>query len=166
MIDRRTLLLLPLALAAPAEAAEPVASEPRVVDVTVRDRDGRERRFTDLRGRVTLLHFWASWCASCRTEFPALDALQRDLRTDGLGVVAVSLDRMGWPAIDRTVAALGIHEVMLALDDDRAASRSLGVVGLPTTLLVDRDGREVARWIGSGDWDDPALRDRLRSMAG
>ncbi len=166
MIDRRHFLLSPLFFALPAAAAEPVPSEPKAVEITLSDRDGKPKRLSEVRGRVTLLHFWASWCASCRTEFPAIDALQRDLKADGLAVVTVSLDRMGWPVIDKTLSTLGIREVTVFHDGEREATRTLGVVGLPTTLLIDREGREIARWIGSGDWESPALRARLRAMAG
>lgn len=167
MIARRTILLAPLFLAVPAGAVEPVPTpEPRTVDMSFRDRDGVARPFAELKGKVTLLHFWASWCASCRTEFPAIDALQRDLRAAGLAVVTVSLDRMGWPVIDKTLTTLGIRDVAVFHDGDREATSKLGIVGLPTTLLVDGQGREVARWIGSGDWESPALRDRLKAMAG
>ena len=155
--------LLALLAIGPAVAGDLVAVAPQLVSATVQDRDGRDVAIGRSGGRLTLLHFWASWCGSCRTEFPAIDALQRDLRAEGVEVAAVSLDRLGWPAIDRTVESLGIREVSLFHDRDRAAARAAGVVGLPTTLVIDADGREVARIIGAGDWDDPAFRARLKA---
>lgn len=156
--------LVAAAAALPARAGDLVAVEPRPVAVTVQDRSGRDLSLADVRGELTLLHFWASWCGSCRTEFPAIDALQRDLRDRGVRVVAVSLDRLGWPAIDKTVESLGIRDVGLYHDVDRRTSQALGVAGLPTTVVVDRDGREVARIIGAGAWEDPALRARLEAL--
>lgn len=161
---RIALLALALAAASPALGGELVAVAPKPVALTVTDRDGREHRLPDAGGRLTLLHFWASWCGSCREEFPAIDALQRDMRADGLRVAAVSLDRMGWPVIERTVAALAVAEVAVFHDRDREAARTLGVTGLPTTLVVDADGREVARVTGAGAWSDEALRARLRDL--
>ncbi len=159
-------LLCALAAPAVAVAADLVAVEPRAVEVSVRDRDGREHRLADVKGELTLLHFWASWCGSCRTEFPAIDALQRDLRAEGVKVAAVSIDRLGWPVIDRTIDGLGVRDVAVYHDVDRRTARDLGVAGLPTTLVLDGEGREVARMVGSGDWADPALRARLQALRG
>lgn len=164
----RRIALLALALvgfAAPSLAADLVMSEPKPVAVTVQDRDGRELTPISLGGRLTLVHFWASWCASCRTEFPAIDALQREMRAEGVQVAAVSLDRLAWPAIDRTVESLAIHEVTLLHDRNRDAAIALAIPGLPTTVVLDAQGREVARVIGSGEWGDEALRAKLRELA-
>lgn len=160
-----TLTLLVVLLAGgPGRAADLLLVDPKPVAVTVQDRDGREHASSDWAGDLVLVHFWASWCGSCRTEFPAIEALQREMRQDGVKVAAVSIDRMGWPVIDRTLSALAIRDVAVFHDPDRQAARRLDVVGLPTTVVLDGRGREVARVIGAGSWDDPALRDRLRSL--
>ena len=130
-----------LALPAPGRAAELIESAPRPLAFAVQDRDGRDLGPTAIGGRLKLVHFWASWCVSCRTEFPAIDALQRDLREKGITVAAVSLDRYGWWSIDKTVGELGIRDVTLLHDRDREAAMASGVVGLPTTLVVDAEGQ-------------------------
>ena len=163
---RVLLLALALVAAAPASAADLVESAPKPVTITVQDRDGRDLTPTALGGRLTLVHFWASWCGTCRVEFPAIDALQRDMRGEGVRVAAVSLDRLGWPAIDRTVDALEIREVTLLHDRNREAAQALAVPGLPTTLVLDAQGREVGRIVGAGDWEDESLRAKLRALAG
>ena len=155
-----------LVVATPAVAADLVESAPKPVAVTVQDRDGRDLEPAKLGAKLTLVHFWASWCASCRTEFPAIDALQRDLRGEGVRVAAVSLDRLGWPMIDRTTDALGVREVLVLHDRNREAAQALAVPGLPTTVVLDGQGREIARLIGAGDWADEGLRARLRALAG
>lgn len=152
------------ALVGPAGAGDLKSVEPRAISLAVQDREGRDHGVGEISGRLKILHFWASWCGSCRTEFPAIDAFQRDLRDKGVTVAAVSLDRYGWTAIDKTVDTLGIHEVTLFHDRDRAAAQAVGVVGLPTTLIVDGEGREIARVIGSGDWDDPTFRTKIEAM--
>lgn len=160
MLTRRALLAaLPLAaLPGRGRAGNLVPSAARGVDVTLRDRDDRTLPLTEVLSRVTLLHFWASWCGPCRTELPELDALQREAANDGVKVVAVSLDLKGWPAIDATATALGLRSLAFFHDRDRAAARGLGIIGLPTTLVVDARGREVGRIIGAGDWASPELR--------
>jgi thiol-disulfide isomerase/thioredoxin len=163
---RAVLLTLALLAASPAVAADLVESAPKPVTITVQDRDGHDLEPTALGGKLTLVHFWATWCGTCRTEFPAIDAMQRDLRADGIRVAAVSLDRLGWPAIDRTTKALEIHEVTLLHDRNREAALSLAVPGLPTTVVLDAEGREIGRIVGAGDWQDDALRAKLRHLAG
>lgn len=164
---RSLLLAFALVVTGPAVAADLVpTAEGKVVAIRVQDRDGRDVDPTALGGRLTLVHFWASWCASCRTEFPAIEALQRDMRAEGVRVAAVSIDRLAWPAMDRTTGPLGISEVTVLHDRNREAAQSLAIPGLPTTVVLDARGREVARVIGAGDWDEPELRAKLRDLAG
>lgn len=144
-----------------ATAADFVPSAPRQIEFVVRDRNGDGRTAEQLRARLTVLHFWASWCGPCRVELPALAALQSDLGRDGVRVVAVSVDRLGWDAIDRTTDALGVRGLELYHDLNREAAVALGVETLPTTIVVDQQGREVARMRGQGEWADPALRREL-----
>jgi thiol-disulfide isomerase/thioredoxin len=166
MITRRLLLAAPLALLpASASAGELILADPRPIDFVVRDRAGREVRPADFGARLTLVHFWASWCGSCRVEFPELDAFQRDLRERGVFVAAVSLDRLGWDTIDATVERLAVKDLALFHDRDREASRALGVIGLPTTLVLDADRREIGRITGAGAWSTPELRARLTALA-
>lgn len=168
MIGRHFLSALALitSLAGAASAGDVVPVEPRPLAITVQDREGRDHGIGEISGRLTLVHFWASWCGSCRTEFPAIDAFQHDLRDKGVMVAAVSLDRYGWSAIDKTVTGLGIHEVALYHDRDRAAAQAAGIIGLPTTLVVDGLGREVARVTGPGDWAAPDFRAKIEAYAG
>jgi thiol-disulfide isomerase/thioredoxin len=163
---RAALLALALLVATPAVAADLIESAPKPVTITVQDREGRDLAPASLGGKLTLVHFWATWCGTCRTEFPAIDALQREMRGDGVRVAAVSLDRLGWPAIDRTVQALEIREVTLLHDRNREAAQNLAVPGLPTTVVLDGEGREVGRIVGAGEWQDEALREKLRKLAG
>lgn len=156
--------LLLCAVATGAGASELVLRPPRPVALVVQDRAGKDLDLKQLAGRTTLVHFWASWCVSCREEFPALDALQRDMGGEGLKILAISLDRIGWPKIDRTIEATGVRDLAIFHDRNREAAAGLGVVGLPTTLVVDAQGREIARMEGPGAWGDPALRAKLRAL--
>lgn len=162
---RRALAALALAVvASAAQAGELVLRRAEAPAITLRDRDGVALRLADLGGRLTLAHFWATWCGTCRTEFPALDAMQRDMRGEGLRVAAIALDRLGWFAIDRLTRELGVREVALFHDVNREAATAFGIVGLPTTVVLDAQGREVGRIVGEGAWSDPALRAQLRAL--
>lgn len=161
--DRRQVLAALAGLAAGPAHAEWQAGSGRPLAFSVQDRDGRDHSGPALLGRLTLVHFWASWCVSCREEFPALQALQAGMGGEGLRVLAISLDRLGWPAIDRTVEALGISGLALYHDRNRDAARALSVAALPTTLVVDASGRERWRHAGTVDWALPEVRARLKA---
>jgi len=162
---RFVLTLCAILVWTPAFATNFVPSTPKPIEFVVRDRDGSTHAASEFRARLTLLHFWASWCLPCRDELPALAALQSDLRKDGVRVVAVSIDRLGWDVIDRTIEKLSVHGLELFHDRDREAAVALGIEGLPTTVLIDAQGREVARMRGQGDWADQAVRRQLLNFA-
>jgi thiol-disulfide isomerase/thioredoxin len=167
MITRRgALALLPSALAQPAHAAAGVwrDSAPTPVAFSVRDREGRMHDVASFAGRSTLAHFWATWCVGCREEFAALERLQSDLRGSGLRVAAISIDRLGWPVIDRTVADLDLKQVELYHDLNREAAQAMAIDRLPTTLVLDRSGRELARILGAIDWSAVDTRQRLAKL--
>ncbi|PDT90767.1 hypothetical protein CO669_07210 [Bradyrhizobium sp. Y36] len=161
---RLVLILCALATWTPVRAADFVPSAPKEIDYVVRDRNGDGHAAAEFAARLTVLHFWASWCVPCRVELPALSALQSDLGREGVRVVAVSIDRLGWDAIDRTTSKLGVRDLELYHDRDREAAVALDVAALPTTILVDAQGREVARMRGQGEWTDPGLRRELLSF--
>jgi peroxiredoxin len=125
-----------------------------------------------LRGRVVLLNVWATWCTPCLREMPAMHRLQAALRDDGLEVVAVSVDAVapGPDRLDRARARVGEYVAELAvdftvlLDPAGEVQRLFGVTGLPTTFLIDRDGRIAARVLGAVDWDVPPHLHRVQRL--
>lgn len=160
---RAALLALFALVAGVATAAEFTPSTPAPMNFAVQDRDGGVHKGEEFRARVTLVHFWATWCLPCREELPALKSLQEDMRD--VRVVTISIDRLGWPAIDRTVEALAVRDLTVFHDVDRVAAKALGVDALPTTIVMDAEGREVARLRGQGDWREPAMRRAILSYA-
>jgi thiol-disulfide isomerase/thioredoxin len=113
---------------------------------------------------VVVLNFWATWCAPCRAELPALDALAAEMAPD-VAVLAVATGRNPPAAIDRFRAEAGIVNLPLLLDPKAALAREMGVIGLPVTVLLDRDGNEVARLIGEADWSGAEARAVLAHLA-
>lgn len=127
-----------------------------VAEIQFEDADGRSRSLNDFRGKVVLLNIWATWCVPCRKEMPTLDRLQAALGGDDFEVVALSIDRR-MDAVHKFFAEIGIQKLVKYFDSSAKATRQLGAVGLPTTLLIDREGREIARLIGPAEWDSPEI---------
>lgn len=126
--------------------------------------DGEERPLTlgDFAGRVLLVNFWASWCGPCREEMPSLDRLQAELGGADFQVLAVSVDEGGLPAVDRFFAMLGIEHLETYLDPTGKFADALKLTALPTTVLIDRDGRAVGALLGPAEWDSPEAKALIR----
>jgi len=130
------------------------------------DLEGAPLAADALRGRLTLLNVWATWCAPCVKEMPALERLQSQLGGPGFAVVALSVDRGGAHQVKPFLEKAGLSRLTIALDQPGAAMQALELRGLPTTLLLDAEGREVARFEGAAEWDAPAMVADLRKRMG
>ena len=124
-------------------------------DLAFEDAKGGERALADFRGKIVLLNIWATWCVPCREEMPALDRLQQKLGGQGFEVLALSIDAGGVPAVKRFYEEIGIRSLAIYVDRTARATESLRAVGVPTTLLIDRQGREIGRRSGAALWDGP-----------
>ncbi|HQU68489.1 MAG TPA: TlpA disulfide reductase family protein [Albidovulum sp.] len=122
------------------------------------DAEGAEHGFADWKGKVVLVNFWATWCAPCRKELPALDALNRDLGGDDFAVVTIATGRNPQPAITRLFDEVGVKTLPVYLDPKLQLSREMGVLGLPVSILLNREGQEVARMSGDAEWDSDSAR--------
>ena len=126
------------------------------------DRSGALVTLAAFRGRVVLLNFWATWCAPCIREMPALDRLQADLGDQGLAVLAVSQDRGGAKVVRPFLEKLKLDNLAIYLDPAGKLGRDAGLRGLPTTLLIDRRGRLVGGLQGPAEWDSPEAARLIR----
>lgn len=140
------------------DAPKPVAA------ISFEDEQGRAKTLADFRGKVIVLNIWATWCASCRTEMPALDRLQADLGGVEFAVVTLSIDRGGINSIGKFYAATGVTHLAKYVDTSGHVLRGLGAIGLPTTLVIDRTGSEIGRVVGAVEWDAPETVAFLRSV--
>src|SRR5712692_342925 len=113
-----------------------------VPDLRFVDGDGRATLLGDFRGRVVLLNLWATWCVPCRREMPALDRLQARLGSDDFVVLPLSIDRGGLPPAKRFYAELGLKALGIFAAESDAPITQLETPAIPTTLLIDREGRE------------------------
>ena len=119
---------------------------------------------SDYRGKWVVLNFWATWCAPCLKEMPSLDALQAALGTENFAVVPVATGRNPVEAIARFYEKAGIANLPVLRDPKQEFARAMGVLGLPLTVILDRQGREVARLIGDADWNGPEARAILAAL--
>ena len=134
----------------------------RPPDFTARTLDDRTLSLADLRGRVVILNFWASWCLECRPEMPVLERLHRDFGPRGLAVVGVNA-REAPTTARRYAGDLGLT-FPVVLDPDGKVNTLYGVVGLPSTFLLGRDGRAVALAVGPREWAGAAARAIIEAM--
>jgi thiol-disulfide isomerase/thioredoxin len=126
-------------------------------EVRFQDDQGRDLTLGDFRGRVVVLNVWATWCVPCRKEMPTLDRLQARLGGKDFLVVALSIDRKGAEAVRGFYQEVGVENLAIYVDPSGRGSRGLGLPGVPTTLLIDQEGREVARKMGEAEWDGPEM---------
>ena len=140
---------------------------PRAVpELPFADGDGRAVSLGDFRGRPVLLNIWATWCVPCRAEMPALDRLQAGFAKSQLLVLPLSIDRKGSAVVRPFYEELGLKALGIYVDQSGKAASALHAVDVPTTLLIDRDGREVGRKIGPAEWDSPEVIALLREHLG
>jgi thiol-disulfide isomerase/thioredoxin len=139
-----------------AMAAFVVRPTPQALsDVSFVTGDGAETSLSDWKGKVVLLNIWATWCVPCRAEMPALDKLQADLGGKDFDVVAVNIDRGQSDKPKTFLAETGATQLQLFTDPSGKLFSKLKAVGMPTTLLLDRQGREIGRLVGPAAWDSP-----------
>ncbi len=140
------------------------ASAPQPVpDIRFQDAYGMPHTLSNFRGKVVLLNVWATWCAPCRKEMPALDRLQQKLAGPDFQVVALSIDAGGAAAVRRFYDEMGIRALAVYVDPTTEATGKLRTLGIPTTLLLDREGRERWRKTGPAEWDSPEIIESLRA---
>jgi thiol-disulfide isomerase/thioredoxin len=119
------------------------------------DADGGTKSLSDWRGKVVLLNIWATWCVPCRDEMATLDKLEAALGGKDFQVVAVNIDRGGSDKPKSFLAEAGATHLSLYTDPSGKLFSKLKAVGMPTTLLLDREGREIGRLVGPANWDSP-----------
>lgn len=124
-------------------------------ELAFRDAEGGKLTLAQFQDKMVLLNIWATWCAPCREEMPALDRLQRNLGGPDFEVVALSIDSAGASVVKRFYEEVGVRSLAIYIDPTMRATATLAAIGVPTTLLIDRQGRELGRRTGPAEWDGP-----------
>jgi thiol-disulfide isomerase/thioredoxin len=126
--------------------------------------EGKTARLSEHTGKIVLLNFWATWCAPCRKEMPMLAELQSELGGADFEVITLATGRNDPAAMARFFAEIGISNLPLHTDANSAVAREMGVLGLPATVLIARDGTEVARLLGDADWASDSAKNILKAL--
>ncbi len=130
-----------------------------LVTVPFTDPAGNTHVIADTNGKIRVVNFWATWCAPCREEMPALAELQTLLGNDDFMVMAIATGRNRLDGIERFNEEAGVTNLPILLDPRGALGSQFGALGLPLTVILNRDGQEIARLSGGADWiTDSALQ--------
>ena len=144
----------------------PTAQGEPVPKLAFRAKDGNDRNFSDFSGKIVLVNFWATWCGPCIREMPSLLRLQKARGGEDFTVIGLSQDLRGWPIVTPFLEKHDLADLPVYVDRKTAISRGLKIPGLPTSILLDRHGRELGRLVGHAEWDSPealALIDYYRA---
>ncbi len=133
-------------------------SPPPQPDLAFTDPGGNEIRLSDYRGQVILVNFWATWCAPCVEEMPALNRLQQEMGGEDFQVVTISLDRSMDEVVD-FFERFDLADLPIIHDGTMSSYTRIQTPGLPTSILYDRQGREIGRLTAPAEWDsEDAMR--------
>lgn len=145
--NRRIWMLLMGLAAVVVYAATPATDRPMAPDWTLQDPNGAPVSWADFAGKVVLLDFWATWCPPCRAMIPGMVELQTQYADQGLVVVGLSLDHQGADVVRRFAERFGVN-YQLVMGDNDVANAFGGIHGIPTSFLIDRQGRIIDRHTG------------------
>lgn len=125
-------------------------------EIKFKDGEGQNLTLDDFKGKYVLLNIWATWCLPCREEMPALDHLQEKMGGADFEVIPISIDGYspkGISLVKEFYLDFKLEHLKIYLDSSGNSTSVLNIIGLPTTLLIDPEGREIGRKIGPAEWD-------------
>lgn len=140
-------------------------SEPKPVsEASYTMEDGSSGSLADYMGKIAVVNFWATWCAPCRKEMPMLSELQTELGGEDFDVVTIATGRNPPPAMKTFFDEIGVSNLPLHRDPKMQISREMGILGLPITIILNRDGQEIARMQGDAHWNSDSAKAILRAL--
>lgn len=152
--------IITLALIAGCTSREQEGATAVAPDFTLQDISGKKVRLADLKGRVVMLEFWATWCPPCRAEVPAIERLHTQYGGKGLTVLAIALDEGGWDGVRSFVADRKISYTVLQGTEDVSTKYMVRLI--PSTVLIDKEGNIRKRYMGGGS--NEALEQEIKAL--
>ena len=142
-----------------------VQTEPQAaVLTTFTNPAGETLSLADSNGKIRVLNFWATWCFPCREEMPTLDALQKQLGGTDFEVLTVATGFNNLEGIERFLAQAEVTALPILLDPDSSLGAEFGAIGLPLTVILNREGQEIARLTGGAEWDSESALNILNKL--
>lgn len=126
--------------------------------------DGGTGTLADYQGKFVLLNFWATWCAPCRKEMPQINTLQKEFGGDDFEVLTIASGRNSPEGIKRFFKEANIDSLPRHQDPKSALGREMGIFGLPITVILDPEGREIARLRGDAEWDSDSAKAIIKAL--
>jgi thiol-disulfide isomerase/thioredoxin len=123
-------------------------------DFTLSDLTGKSVSLADLRGKVVIVNFWATWCPPCRAEMPSMELLHRELSGEGLVLLAVNIEKTGRQTVP-TFLSVSPHSFPILFDDREEVQKRYGVYKFPESFVIRKDGVIDDKVIGAIDWAHP-----------
>jgi len=133
-------------------------------DVSFVSATGEDMTLANYEGKHIVLNFWATWCAPCRAEMPHLADLQTEFQGDDFEVVTIATGRNPRPAMEGFFDEIGVDNLPLHTDARQNLARSMGVLGLPVTVILDPEGNEIARLQGDAEWNSDSAKSIIRAL--
>ena len=143
-----------LAVAVAISKVEAKEKSPLAHDFTLKNLNDKEVSLRQFRGKYLLINFWATWCGPCKIEMPSLEILYGRFKSDKFDILGISNDMFGDRVVRPYVKANNLTFPML-LDQRMTVSHQYGIVSLPTTFLIDPQGKIIGVLQGAEDWSDP-----------
>ena len=150
--------------AEPQQTLTPVAQRTPAPDLAPETTEGGKLRLSELRGKVVVVNFWATWCPPCRREMPSLERLNQLMRGEPFAIVGIDAGEEAEDVLSFRGELAPAPTFRLLLDAEGAALKAFGVSGLPTTFVLDRQGRIAYKALGGRKFDDPAVVSVIRSL--
>ena len=153
------------AAAEPPQTLTPLADKKPAPDIALEILDGGKLKLSDLRGKVVVVNFWATWCPPCRSEMPSLERMKGMMKGEPIEIVAVNAGEDEDQISEFREGVKPALTFRLALDRNADAMKAFSISALPTTYVIDRHGQVVYRALGRRKFDDPAILRTLKALA-
>lgn len=141
----------------------PLPNKPAFIDFSLSDLGGRKVSLSDYRGKVVLLNFWATWCPPCKAEMPGMEKLYQTFK-DNPDFVMLAVDSQEQASVVQKFITDNQYHFKVLLDTDGQVNAKYSVQAIPTTYLIDRQGRVIAGKAGAHDWASPVVTQAIRDL--